>query len=98
MRRSHVFPTLLAFISGFYLVGSTVSTRSQSNPASETKHASCPGDDTGLTLPAGFCASVFADGIGHARHMVVGPTGVVYVNTWSGRYTAVMPRTREDFW
>jgi len=86
MRRSHVFPTLLAFISGFCLVGSMVSTRGQSNPASETKHASCPGDDTGLTLPAGFCASVFADGIGHARHMVVGPTGVVYVNTWSGRY------------
>jgi glucose/arabinose dehydrogenase/mono/diheme cytochrome c family protein len=46
----------------------------------------CPDDDTGLTLPAGFCARVFADGIGHARHLVVGPTGVVYVNTWSGRY------------
>ena len=40
----------------------------------------------GLTLPPGFCATVFADGIGHARHMVVSPSGVVYVNTWSGRY------------
>jgi glucose/arabinose dehydrogenase/mono/diheme cytochrome c family protein len=39
-----------------------------------------------LTLPAGFCATVFADDIGHARHMVVGPSGVVYVNTWSGAY------------
>jgi len=29
---------------------------------------------------------VFADGIGHARHMVVAPSGVLYVNTWSGRY------------
>jgi glucose/arabinose dehydrogenase len=37
-------------------------------------------------LPAGFCATVFADDIGHARHMVVGPSGVLYVNTWSGRY------------
>jgi glucose/arabinose dehydrogenase/mono/diheme cytochrome c family protein len=37
-------------------------------------------------LPAGFCATVFADAIGHARHLVVGPTGAVYVNTWSGRY------------
>jgi glucose/arabinose dehydrogenase/mono/diheme cytochrome c family protein len=37
-------------------------------------------------LPAGFCASIFADGIGHARHLVVAPDGVVYVNTWSGRY------------
>jgi glucose/arabinose dehydrogenase/mono/diheme cytochrome c family protein len=46
----------------------------------------CPQDDSGLKLPAGFCATVFADGIGHARHMVVAPNGVLYVNTWSGRY------------
>jgi glucose/arabinose dehydrogenase/mono/diheme cytochrome c family protein len=42
----------------------------------------CPNDDSGLTLPAGFCATVFADEIGHARHVVVSPSGVVYVNTW----------------
>jgi glucose/arabinose dehydrogenase/mono/diheme cytochrome c family protein len=47
---------------------------------------SCPQDDSGLKLPAGFCATVFADAIGHARHLVVAPNGVVYVNTWSGRY------------
>ena len=47
---------------------------------------SCPGNDSGLTLPAGFCATLFADGIGHARHLVVSDSGVVYVNTWSGRY------------
>lgn len=46
----------------------------------------CAGDNGGLTLPAGFCATVFADGIGHARHAVVDSNGVVYVNTWSGRY------------
>jgi hypothetical protein len=33
-----------------------------------------------------FCATIFADGIGHARDMVVSPGGLVYVNTWSGRY------------
>jgi glucose/arabinose dehydrogenase/mono/diheme cytochrome c family protein len=48
--------------------------------------SSCPDNASGLTLPAGFCASIFADGIGHARHLVVAPSGVVYVNTWSGRY------------
>ena len=48
--------------------------------------AACPGDDSGLKLPAGFCATIFADGIGHARHLAVAPNGVVYVNTWSGRY------------
>ncbi|QNI33110.1 PQQ-dependent sugar dehydrogenase [Alloacidobacterium dinghuense] len=46
----------------------------------------CPKDDSGLKLPPGFCATIFADGIGHARHMVVAPNGVVYVNTWSGDY------------
>jgi YD repeat-containing protein len=44
----------------------------------------CPTSD--LTLPNGFCASVFADSIGHARHLVVSPNGTVYVNTWSGEY------------
>ena len=46
----------------------------------------CSHDDSGLELPPGFCATVFADGVGHARHLVVAPNGVVYVNTWSGRY------------
>jgi len=46
----------------------------------------CPGDDSGLQLPPGFCATIFADNIGHARHLVVAPNGVVYVNTWSGSF------------
>ena len=46
----------------------------------------CPAGDPGLTLSPGFCATIFADNIGHARHLVVAADGVVYVNTWSGRY------------
>jgi glucose/arabinose dehydrogenase len=46
----------------------------------------CAGDNTGITLSPGFCATVFADNIGHVRHMVVAPNGALYVNTWSGRY------------
>jgi glucose/arabinose dehydrogenase len=46
----------------------------------------CPANDSGLTLPAGFCATIFADAIGHARHLAVSESGIVYVNTWSGRY------------
>jgi glucose/arabinose dehydrogenase/mono/diheme cytochrome c family protein len=46
----------------------------------------CAGDNGGIVLSPGFCATVFADNIGHARHLVVAPNGVVYVNTWSGRY------------
>jgi len=86
MRWRHVIRALLSCIAVFCLVGLTALNRSQSKSGSETKSPLCPNDDTGLTLPAGFCATVFADGIGHARHMVVGSNGVVYVNTWSGAY------------
>src|SRR6202023_1758419 len=46
----------------------------------------CPDSGTGISLSPAFCASIFADNIGHARHLVVSPSGVVYVNTWSGDY------------
>ena len=52
--------------------------------AQETKSQACSNDNSGRKRPAGFCATVFADGIGHARHVVVAPNGVVYANTWSG--------------
>jgi glucose/arabinose dehydrogenase/cytochrome c5 len=47
---------------------------------------SCKGDAAGITLPDGFCATIFADNIGHARQMAVTPDGTLYVNTWSGIY------------
>jgi glucose/arabinose dehydrogenase/mono/diheme cytochrome c family protein len=46
----------------------------------------CPGDNGGLSLPPGFCATLFADHLGHARHLAVAADGTVYVNTWSGDY------------
>ena len=54
--------------------------------ADAAKGTACPDDNAGLSLPPGFCARIFADGIGHARHVTVAPSGVVYANTWSGRY------------
>src|SRR5688500_16186111 len=59
--------------------------------------AACASDNGGLTLPDGFCATVFADSVGHARHMAVAPNGVVYVNTWSGRYYGNAPPPRGGF-
>jgi hypothetical protein len=50
------------------------------------KTAACPGDNGGLSLSPGFCATVFADNLGHVRHLVAAPDGTVYANTWSGRY------------
>ena len=56
------------------------------NPAVSAAKGCDPGN-AGLTLPSGFCASVFADNLGRARHLTVAPNGDVYVNTWSSSYT-----------
>lgn len=47
--------------------------------ATVTGAAACPGGNGGITLPPGFCATVFADSIGAARHIVVAPNGDVFV-------------------
>ena len=85
--RTRIALLVLLVPSAFPLCMRTASAQesSKSSP-SESQAQSCLNNDTGLTLPAGFCASIFVDNIGHARHMVVAPNGVLYVNTWSGRY------------
>ncbi len=57
--------------------------QARSQPA---RPAACDSDNGGITLAPGFCATVFADNLGHARHLAVAPNGVVYVNSWSGAY------------
>jgi glucose/arabinose dehydrogenase/mono/diheme cytochrome c family protein len=87
MHSSRRFRNLLPAIAtlGVLSVGSSLIS-DQSRAGAQTKAQTCPSTDSGLKLPAGFCATIFADNIGHARHMVVSPSGVVYVNTWSGDY------------
>jgi len=79
--------------TAFQVIALVLASGSLPTAAAEGEHNSapgdaktCAGDNGGITLPPGFCATVFADNIGHARHLVVAPNGVVYVNTWSGRY------------
>jgi glucose/arabinose dehydrogenase/mono/diheme cytochrome c family protein len=76
----------LVALAAMYTGCSLAPAQSQPHPGAEAMSQACPSDDSGLKLPAGFCATVFADDIGHARHMVVAPSGILYVNTWSGRY------------
>ena len=64
---------------------STVAPQALAQTSSAANNA-CPGDNGGLTLSPGFCATIFADNLGHVRHMAVAPNGVLYANTWSGRY------------
>ncbi len=91
MRLPHVNRPLLCGVIALCLLSSMCSVRHRSNSAKTTTSRSSPSDNAGLTLPAGFRATVFADGIGHARHLVVAPSGVVYVNTWSGSYYGNRP-------
>ena len=68
-------PMAFALALGVQFIGATTSLAD-----------ACPSDNGGLSLPKGFCATIFADNIGHARQMAVAPDGTVYVNTWSGVY------------
>ena len=72
----------LPFVATLLAATSPSFAANEPNQAARTE--ACAGDNGGITLPRGFCATVFADNIGHARHMAVGSNGVVYVNTWSG--------------
>ncbi len=56
------------------------------NSGTASAQGACHSDPGGITLPPGFCATVFADKLGHTRHLTVAPDGVVYVNRWSGTY------------
>jgi glucose/arabinose dehydrogenase/cytochrome c5 len=69
---------LAGLISLAIYLASSVPVLSEEKKCSET--------DAGLSLPKGFCATIFADNVGHARQLVVAPDGTVYVNTWSGVY------------
>jgi glucose/arabinose dehydrogenase len=90
-RTNGIAASSLAAIATAFAFGACVKSEgsaadSTGSPSSTTSSAACAGDNGGLKLPDGFCATVFADTIGHARHIVVNSNGDVYVNTWSGRY------------
>jgi len=54
-------------------------------------------DDAGLSLPPGFCATLFAENIGHARHMAMAPDGTLYVNIWSSALLQGAPAPDDGF-
>jgi hypothetical protein len=62
------------FLIGLVLTGDPAAMAQQSQPSP------CTGDNGGITLSPGFCATVFADNLGHVRQMAFGPNGVLYVD------------------
>jgi hypothetical protein len=44
---------------------------------------SSPDDcDSRIEVPAGFCAKLFADGVGPVRHLAVDKSGRLYAGVW----------------
>jgi len=81
----------IAFMLALAAVAARANANANTNANAEAK---APGDstlacataDAGITLSPGFCATVFADNLGHVRHLAVTADGTVYANSWSGRY------------
>ncbi|MBA2125281.1 glucose dehydrogenase [Hyphomicrobium methylovorum] len=67
--------------------GALLSISSAGTTPASSQEKTCPeGAAAGITLPKGFCATIVADKVGHARQLAVAPDGTLYVNTWSGVY------------
>lgn len=77
----HGFPQLVvfAFVMPVAACATVSAPASQQSTASASAATSCAPDNAGITLPAGFCASIFADSLGRARYVTVAPNGDVYV-------------------
>ena len=63
-------------------IAATAQTRQQGGRRADPQ---CAQDNGGITLPAGFCATIFADSVSGARHLIVAPNGDVFVATYGGR-------------
>jgi glucose/arabinose dehydrogenase len=86
---AHALAAILCAASGYIAVPLSAAEPADAPPM--TRAQGCSGDNGGIALSPGFCATVFADNLGHARHLVVARNGVVYVNTWSGAYYRNQP-------
>lgn len=62
------------------------SPRERAAQPADTTSAAAPSAAGGITLPPGFSATVFADSLGLARHIVITANGDGYVNTWRSPY------------
>jgi glucose/arabinose dehydrogenase len=83
---------LLTAIAALVACGGSNSASKGDAPAVPTNPSSdvaCDAGNGGMTLPAGFCATIFADGVGSPRHVVVTPAGIVYAMVSGGAIVAL---------
>lgn len=92
VRSKALVASAVAALAGVAIAACTTAQQSSAGTggvATGRSAAVCTSGQGGLKLPAGFCATIFADSIGAARHMVVAPNGDVFVNLRAGRRGAV---------
>lgn len=79
MSRSTGFSRRLAALGGgVLLIAGVVAYAPPRSPAPRAGAATCAPDDGGLVLAPGLCATLFASGVGAARHVTVAPNGDLY--------------------
>jgi len=71
------------------LAPAPASGRAGQRPRAEAR---CAPDNGGITLPSGFCATIFADSLAQPRHLVVAPNGDVFVALSGGGVMALRDR------
>lgn len=74
----NAYPNPVSLAAPFPLVGLLL-------VGSSTPGAPCAGDNGGLTLPAGFCATVVAADVGQVRQLAVAPNGDLYAAVSEGK-------------
>ena len=76
--RRHSYPLLVLPLLLALCADARAQAQTQTRP-------SCAPNNAGLTLPTGFCATIFADSVTGARHIIVAPNGDVFVAARNAR-------------
>src|ERR1043165_1126128 len=72
-------PLRLAILAAGILTAGVIAMRSRHVPVPPPV-PECSPDNGDITLPAGFCASIFADEVGVAQHIDVAPNGDLLIS------------------
>ena len=102
-RASVARPTAVSFaipssVVALVLLGAApvcVAQSSQNAATAKVQSDRCAADNGGITLSPGFCATVFADNLGHTRQMAFGPDGILYVAARGSGNVVAIPRSNQ---
>lgn len=81
----------IAVATGLIIVGTACASTAPNPGVTNTRAAATCGNNAGITVPAGFCATVFADSITRARYLAVADNGDVYVSIEGTRPNQTTP-------